>query len=244
MGFLGLGNKATSQFASGLSLNFLHSQECSVCPINHRPGLCNAKAKPTGTKEPLIYVLGDAPTKEDDEKGLNLSSDPVIRRYWSKSSREDTRWSSVIRCAPPLLKGKLREPLPIEMEACRPSIERDIEATRPEAIFGFGNAALRWAIGEAGIMKWTGRRLPIKVGSHTCWFYPLISPQQVRDKRLAFENRIGRKLELPPGRYATEDEFAFHLHLVLMFQSLYKRIYFPTEKLLSQYSHAPYASRH
>jgi hypothetical protein len=36
--------------------------------------------------------------------------------------------------------------------------------------------ALQWATGEAAITRWRGKLMPIMVGQHKCWFYPVLHP--------------------------------------------------------------------
>lgn len=62
---------------------------------------------------------------------------------------------------------------------CRPSVTADIVASKPKAIFGFGNVALAWATGHSGIMTWRGRRMPVDVGGHECWFYAMQHPASI-----------------------------------------------------------------
>jgi DNA polymerase I-like protein with 3'-5' exonuclease and polymerase domains/uracil-DNA glycosylase len=69
-----------------------------------------------------------------------------------------------------------RDPDKIEIECCRSRIEQDIERTKPSVIFGMGSFALQWAGKAAGSEMWRGRRFPIQIGSHTCWFYGFYHP--------------------------------------------------------------------
>ena len=59
---------------------------------------------------------------------------------------------------------------------CRPSVVADIERSQPLTIFGFGNVPLTWISGFSGIMKWRGRRMPVQVGKHICWYYAFQHP--------------------------------------------------------------------
>jgi len=64
----------------------------------------------------------------------------------------------------------------IVSNCCRPSIIRDIEMSKPKIVMGFGNIPLDWAIKRTGITLWTGRKIPIRVGNHACWFFPSMHP--------------------------------------------------------------------
>lgn len=74
-----------------------------------------------------------------------------------------------------------RTPTQVEIACCTPSIVRDLEATKPIAIFGFGAVPLRWALGSSAdkMALWRGRRMPIKVGKHVCWFFPMYHPAYI-----------------------------------------------------------------
>jgi DNA polymerase I-like protein with 3'-5' exonuclease and polymerase domains/uracil-DNA glycosylase len=96
---------------------------------------------------------------------------------------------------------KNREPTQVEVECCRPSITSDVEKTKPKAIFGFGNVPLQWALKQQGITKWNGRHVPIKVGNHICWFFPMMHPSYVGRSR-KFEPR-------DKNSYGSDIEFAF-----------------------------------
>jgi len=195
MGFFSLGGRTALATAAGFSKDLLHKNECTVCPLNDAK-ICSPKMKPTGSREPVIYVLGEAPGSEEDRLGRPFvgPSGKLLKRYLKPEVQELVRWGNVIRCYP----GKDATPGPIETEACRPSVIRDIEATQPEAIFGFGNVPLNWLIGETGISKWCGRRIPVKVGEHVCWYYPFLHPAAI----------LRSKPEYHPGPYQSEDEFA------------------------------------
>lgn len=66
---------------------------------------------------------------------------------------------------------------------CRPSVTADIERTRPRVIIGLGNVPLEWVSGFTGITAWRGRRMPVRVGKHACWYYPLIHPASILHKQ-------------------------------------------------------------
>lgn len=94
-----------------------------------------------------------------------------------------------------------REPTPIEIECCRPSIISDIEQTKPLAVFGMGNIPLQWALDQHGITKWNGRWIPIKIGNHACWYFPMLHPSFVMRSRKFEPNDI--------DSYGSDIEFTF-----------------------------------
>lgn len=201
MGFFPIaGPNLTKNTTEGLSLGLLHQKQCEVCPLRkHHSELKNPGMPAHGTEKPLIYFLAEAPGEVEDKKGMPMvgPAGQVLRFRVPKDWLPDIRWNNVVRTRPP----NNREPTSVEMECCRPSIVKDIERTKPKAIFGFGNVALRWAMGVSGISNWRGRRIPIMVGKHACWFYPMFHPSYImRDRR--FNPR-------DPSQYGSENEFVF-----------------------------------
>lgn len=157
-----------------LSVETLHQMECEACPLNDAKNLHHPKMKPTGSKSPLVYMLGEAPGSNEDFEGVQFigQSGDLLRPLIPKKYRKKLRWNNCIRTQPP----KNRTPSRVELECCRPSIVRDIEASKPKAIFGFGGVPLNWATGSDGVYKWRGRFVPVKIGDHECWFFPMLHP--------------------------------------------------------------------
>ena len=159
-----------------LSLPMLHKAECRACPLNHSKGE-HTKIQPAGAQQPLIYILGEAPGSEEESDGSHFSgrAGQFLRKSIHKDWLPLLRWNTVIRTRP----STNRAPDPVEIECCRPSIVRDIEASKPKAIFGFGAVPLNWALGFDSIKAWRGRWLPVKIGNHACWFFPFLHPSYI-----------------------------------------------------------------
>lgn len=98
---------------------------------------------------------------------------------------------------------------------CRPSIVADIERTQPEAIFGFGSVPLHWAVDPSskfrGISKWNGKQVPVKIGNHTCWYFPLLHPAYV----------LYQQREKEESGHTDDTEFVLQLDLHRAFEALY-----------------------
>lgn len=165
--------------AGGVSKDLLHRHECRVCPLNNEV-LYNPKMLPTGSSKPLIYLIGEANGAEEDKEGKQFvgKAGQLLRQYIPKEWIKQIRWNNTIRCRPP----KNRDPEEVEIEACRPSIVRDIEATKPQFIFAFGNVPLRWLLGQAGISNWRGRWAPVQIGQHKCWAFFFLHPSYISRK--------------------------------------------------------------
>lgn len=181
MGFLfSSSNRAAKRGARkhALPAEYLNKMACSACPRNTDRLLKHAKMKPTGSKEPVLYVLGEAPGKEEDRVGRQFKGDRgrFLREHLANSmlDRYETRWNNTIRCKP------VREQAPSsnEIECCRNFQVEDIEKTKPKIVIAVGVTALQWAVPGAskGIMAWRGRLVPAKIGKHVCWVFPIIDP--------------------------------------------------------------------
>lgn len=165
------------------SIDLYHKLECKACPLNKIKDNANPHMPASGSAKPLVYILGEAPGADEDYEGRQFvgRSGMLLRHYIPDHMEKRIRWNNVVRTRP----VDNVAPDQIAVECCRPSIERDIEQTKPRAIFGMGNVPLSWAIGhawaqgQAGIVKWRGRRLPIRIGKHTCWYYPMLHPSGV-----------------------------------------------------------------
>lgn len=169
------------------------SQGCSACPLD-KAKLHHPKMPPTGAREPAVYVLGEAPGAQEDEDGEQFvgKSGELLRSLIPPKYAKQFRWNNVIRCRPP----QNRDPEPIERECCRPLQVADIERAQPAAIFGFGLVPLQWATGMANpkMQAWRGRRMPVQVGEHVCWYYCLQHPAFILRKKNDRE-RGGREAE-------------------------------------------------
>jgi uracil-DNA glycosylase family 4 len=161
---------------------WLNKMRCSACPRNSDKMLKHPKMKPTGSKHPTIYVLGEAPGKTEDEKGRQFIGDSgqLLRGHLDTVGLNEypIRWNNTIRCRPP----QNRTPEPNEIECCRNFQIEDIEKYKPRVVIVFGNVALHWAITGltgVGITAWRGRFVPAKIGTHECWVYPMVHPSAV-----------------------------------------------------------------
>jgi len=183
-------------------IELLHKLECRACPLNSQP---DGKLEPTGSDHPLVYILGEAAgaTEAEEREQFVGESGKLLRAYVPRAFKDKLRFNNVARSHPP---GN-ETPDRTIIECCRPSVVRDIEKTKPRAIFGFGNVPLDWATGFSGITMWRGRKTPVKVGTHVCWFFPMLHP--------AYLVRQRRKGGMP-----SEDERIFGFDMKWAFSTL------------------------
>lgn len=173
-GFLLTDAPAPTNRIEGVDVKMLHQMQCQVCPLNKVTSNKHPQMPASGTPEPIVYIFGEAPGADEDAAGEQFvgESGSVLRRHMPREFRGHMRFNNVVRTRPP----DNRTPTQVEVECCRPSVQKDIEATQPVAIFGFGNVPLDWVCGSTGITMWRGRKLPVQVGTHKCWYYPMLHP--------------------------------------------------------------------
>ncbi|MGE5497092.1 MAG: uracil-DNA glycosylase [Syntrophothermus sp.] len=112
--------------------------ECHNCPLGKtRKNLVFG----SGNENADVMVIGEAPGAEEDLQGL-----PFVGRAGKlltdilkaiNFSRDDVYITNTVKCRPP---GN-RNPLPEEMSACYPYLEKQIEIIKPKAILCLGLVA-------------------------------------------------------------------------------------------------------
>lgn len=189
-----------------------HRMGCKACPLRNELG----RMEPTGAKNPLVYILGDAPTKKEINAGEHFTGDSgdFLRSLIPKKIQPFIRWNNVVRSK----LFKVHKPERAEIESCRPSVALDLEQSKPQVVLGFGNAPLNWVSNFNGITMWRGRRMPVKVGSHVCWYYPMQHPAELLDQR-----RKDRNGDLLPS----EEERMFRFDLARAFADTEAGLPFP-----------------
>lgn len=123
--------------------------------------LCFAR----GSAKARLMLVGEAPGRDEDLEGR-----PFVGRAGKLLDRmlaaiglgeEDVYITNVVYWRPP---GN-RTPMPQEVQACQPFIERQIELVSPEILVLLGGAAAKQILGtEEGIMKLRGKWRGYKTG--------------------------------------------------------------------------------
>jgi uracil-DNA glycosylase family 4 len=173
-----------------------HDQGCDACPLkNTWKSLRHPQMLPTGTTdEPLIYVVGEAPGSEEDNRGEQFvgQSGRLLRESIELNIDSDIRhkimFDNVLACRPP----NNRTPTEFEMECCRSRLEKNIEQYRPTMVLAYGAVPLKWFIQRDGITSWRGRVMPKSFGSHTFWLSFHLHPSFIlrQGGRGADENNV------------------------------------------------------
>jgi uracil-DNA glycosylase family 4 len=196
---------APVEFRAGRDDALLHRMGCKACPLAKETANLHPYMDATGAKKPVVYMLGEAPGKTEDEQGRQFVGDSgkILRPLIPDRFQKLVRWNNSVNCHP----KHNRTPVRVELECCRSRVTIDIEDSQPRAILGFGNVPLEWATGQSGVTLWRGRRLPVKIGSHVCWFFPMLHPAYL------LRNRRGN------GK-ASDDERIFELDVERAFAAI------------------------
>lgn len=170
-----------------------HRMSCRICPMAKAPNTY-LKMPPSGAKHPRVLILGEAPGRMEAEEGKQFVGDSgqILRACVPREFRDEIGFDNTIRCRP----FKNATPQAFETECCRGFVTKYIEEAKPLAIFGFGDAPLRWVSGFSGITAWSGRRMPVRVGEHVCWYYAMMHPAYLLHIRKQGQARYNTMLHM------------------------------------------------
>lgn len=110
----------------------------------HQCTLCRRRRKVVfgaGHPNAELMLIGEGPGAEEDRRGLPFvgAAGELLTRILQaiELEREQVYIANVVKCRPP----RNRDPLPDEVAACRPFLERQIDLVRPRVIVTLGRVA-------------------------------------------------------------------------------------------------------
>jgi DNA polymerase len=121
-----------------------------------------------------LMFVGEGPGEQEDLQGLPFvgRSGQLLDRLVLEEmnlTREDFYIANTVKCRPP---GN-RDPLPDELEACSPFLDRQLELIEPKVVVTLGNFATKRLLRtEDGISKLRGRAYPFRSGFLVPTFHP------------------------------------------------------------------------
>lgn len=164
---------------------------CSGCPLD-KANIHTPKMPPTIVRGAPIYILAEAPGKNEDEqtgKPLTGPSGRLIRECIPEG--EKCSFDNVINCRP----ENNRTPTTQEIACCSPRKIKHIEEAKPKLILGLGAVPLQAIMGTSDMAGMRGRCFAVKIGSHNCWFVPTYHPSFIlrvaRDKHKPLNSMFG-----------------------------------------------------
>ena len=143
--------------------------QCTKCLL-HR-GRTNA-VPGEGPADADIMFVGEAPGFHEDQQGRPFvgAAGKFLEELLESIglTRQDVYIANVIKCRPP---GN-RDPLPDEIESCKPYLDRQIELIQPKLLVTLGRFSMARAFPKARISKIHGQ--PRKINGII--YYPMYHP--------------------------------------------------------------------
>ena len=149
-------------------------QGCTRCPLHETRTKAVFGA---GDADADLMFVGEAPGADEDRQGL-----PFVGRAGQLLNqmlegiglaRDDVFIANVLKSRPP---GN-RDPLPLEIEACKPYLFGQIALIEPTVICTLGNFATKLLTGNpAGITRVRGTPQVHELGGRTAFLLPLFHP--------------------------------------------------------------------
>ncbi|HEY7817140.1 MAG TPA: uracil-DNA glycosylase [Vicinamibacteria bacterium] len=129
--------------------------DCQRCRLSQKR---RAIVFGVGNPKAALMFVGEGPGREEDRQGLPFVGDAgqllnkIIQAIGL--TREQVYIANVVKCRPP----NNRDPEPDEVEACRPFLDRQIDAVQPRVICALGRvSALNLLRTDEGITRLRGR---------------------------------------------------------------------------------------
>ena len=129
-------------------------RKCTLCPLHET----RTNAVPgEGPATSRVMFIGEAPGAREDESGrpfVGRSGDLLISMIQEIGlSRETVFITSILKSRPP----KNRTPSQVEINACRPYLERQIEIINPQVVVLLGGVAISSLVGPWKVSEAHGR---------------------------------------------------------------------------------------
>jgi DNA polymerase len=121
-----------------------------------------------------LMFVGEGPGEQEDLQGLAFvgRSGQLLDRLVLEEmglTRQDFYIANTVKCRPP---GN-RDPLPDEIEACRPYLEKQLQLIDPKVVVTLGNFATKLLLAtNEGISRLRGRAYPYRNGQLVPTFHP------------------------------------------------------------------------
>jgi DNA polymerase len=167
--------------------------ECTRCRLSGKRttivfGVGNPRAE-------LMFV-GEGPGQEEDRQGIPFvgAAGQLLTKIIQAIdlTREQVYIANVVKCRPP----NNREPEPDEVEACRPFLDRQIDAVKPKVICALGRvSALNLLRTDEGITRLRGRVFTYRGAKLVPTYHPAFLLRNPGKKRECWEDmKLVKKL--------------------------------------------------
>jgi uracil-DNA glycosylase family 4 len=153
------------------------AMDCTLCPL---AATRTQVVFGAGSEHARLMFVGEGPGQHED-----LQGEPFVGRAGTLLTqliegigltRADVYIANVVKCRPP---GN-RDPLPVEIDACSPWLDRQLELIAPAVIVTLGNFATKLLLDtKVGITRLRGQEFPFaRAGVHAV-LVPTLHPAAV-----------------------------------------------------------------
>lgn len=175
------------------------SPRCGACGLYKTCG--SPKMPYDGQGRAGILVVGEAPGREEDEKGRPFvgPTGQLLRDTladFDVDLRRDCWLYNAVICRPP--KNELGR-FPLAVGHCSPNVERTIRELEPEVVILLGGTAIKSVIGRlwkgedpGGVSRWVGWRIPAQ--AENAWVCPTYHPSFLLREKKAETRRVYERL--------------------------------------------------
>ena len=169
---------------------------CGLCRTRNRavPGVGDVRAQ--------WMLIGEAPGAEEDARGEPFVGqagkllDNMLAAL-GMNRRDNVYIANVLKCRPP---GN-RTPVPVEVDACRPYLERQIALIRPQLIVALGKSAASLLLGtDASIASLRGRVHRVRDVPLVVTYHPAYLLRSLQEKAKAWEDLLFARRTLAASR--------------------------------------------
>ena len=151
------------------------AQEAEACRACALGGGRTQAVFGVGSPTADLMFVGEAPGFHEDKQGepfVGAAGQLLTKLIEQKLglSRSDVYIANVLKCRPP---GN-RDPLPAEVEACKPFLGRQLKLIKPKVVVALGNFAAKLLTGSSqGITRLREREFKLRDGTPLlCTFHP------------------------------------------------------------------------
>jgi uracil-DNA glycosylase len=161
--------------------------DCQRCAL---AGERNKLVFGVGDASAELVIIGEAPGFEEDKSGVPFvgPAGTMLDRMLENVigiTRQQTYILNIVKCRPP----SNRNPLPDEVAACLPFLEKQVDAIDPTVILLLGSVALKTLLGtQAGIVRHRGTWMEYRGIPVMPTFHPAYLLRNAGDKRKTFED--------------------------------------------------------
>ena len=148
---------------------------CVKCPLHHSRKLAVPGEGPANAE---IMFIGEGPGFHENEQGRPFvgAAGKYLDELLAKINmqRSQVFIANVVKCRPP---GN-RDPMPEELEACRPYLERQIQAINPKVIVTLGRFSMANFLPNAKISSIHGQAMKVKGRLVIAMYHPAAALHQ------------------------------------------------------------------